>query len=240
MASLAVMQPYFFPYLGYFQLAHAAGRLVFYDDVNYIKGGWINRNRILLDRRPVYVTVPTQGASPWKKIHEVGVGYHQTNWERKLSARVRHAYAGAPYLAQALRLLEKVTGRRHDDIGEIAKASVAAVVDYLDLPVELVPTSRRYGNGDLKGEERVIDICRREGAERYINAPGGAALYDGERFRQAGVDLRFLAPALTPYPQGVGEFVPALSILDVLMYNGREQARRLVENYDVRSREAIA
>jgi hypothetical protein len=102
-------------------------------------------------------------------------------------------------------------------------------MDHLAIDTPLVETSASYGNADLHGEERVLDICRREGADVYVNASGGMALYSRERFRAQGIELRFLKPTLTPYPQFGQPFVPGLSVIDVLMFNPRERVRAMLE-----------
>lgn len=230
---LAVMQPYFFPYLGYFQLLDAADRFVFYDDVNYIKNGWINRNRVRLRDRAVYLTVPTRGGSSFRRIEEVAVSLDSARWRRKLTALVKDCYACAPCFPEVFPLFAAIIEREFSDVGALAKASVRVVAEHLGLDVSLVDSSRVYGNAALKGEQRVIDICRREGAQEYLNAPGGRALYSSVNFERAGLRLRFLRPRLVPYPQQGSGFLPGLSILDVLMNNPAERARELVRGYEV-------
>jgi len=225
--KLALMQPYLFPYIGYFQLLAQVDRFVFYDDVNFIKNGWINRNRLLLQGEPRYFTVPLRDASPFRKIRDVEVAA-AAGWRRTIRESIRHAYGKAPNFVAVSALVERVLETETTRIGELAKASVRAVADHLALETELVDSSSRYANESLSGAARVLDICSREGASDYYNAPGGRALYDAREFARHGIALHFVAPQAIEYRQGGAAFVPGLSIIDVLMHNDRGQARELL------------
>lgn len=220
MTTLAIMQPYFFPYLGYFQLMATVDRFVIYDDVAFIKNGWINRNRLLLNGQAHYFTIPLRGASPNRKIHEV-CAQPQSGWRRKMERTFAQAYAGAPGLATVMDLLVTTLDAVSDEQGidEYARASLRAVHALLGLDTDIVASSRGYGNDHLDGQERVIDICEREGARIYTNATGGRSLYDAEDFAQRGVRLAFAEPRLDPYPQaGTADFIAGLSILDLVAH----------------------
>lgn len=225
--KLAIMQPYFFPYIGYFQLIAAVDKFVFYDDVNFIKNGWINRNRLILAGATRYITVPLVGASPFLKINEISA-QSGDGWRRKLVESLRHSYSKAPYFADVNALFQEVVLANHDKIGEIAKASVMVICRYLGLATEFVPSSAIYGNASLGGALRVLDICAKEGASEYVNPPGGRALYNEQEFSERGLNLYFVQPRLDPYPQSTDQFQPGLSIIDILMFNSREQVRAMI------------
>lgn len=220
------MQPYLFPYVGYFQLVAAVDRFVFYDDVNYIKNGWINRNRISLDSGVRYITVPLAGASPSLKINEVVIQPRE-RWLKKMLESIRHAYSRAPYYAGVSELVGDVLGSTAIDISTIAARSVTEIARYLDIDTDFV-SSVPYANSDLKGVRRVLDICAKEHADTYINLPGGRALYEQGDFVRAGIDLEFIEPDLRSYPQNGSTFQPGLSIIDVLMFNGPDQVRMML------------
>jgi hypothetical protein len=228
---LAIMQPYLFPYLGYFQLLAAVDRFVVYDDVAYIKGGWINRNRWLVNGQPAYFTFPVRDASSFRLIAHTQVA--PGPWPRKLLKTFQQVYARAPFFAPAFALLEQVVSASEPSIGHRAVASLRAVADYLGVATRITDTSAIYGNADLRAAERVIDICQREGATVYINALGGTDLYDREAFAAVGVDLRFLRPRPVTYPQFGGSFVPHLSILDVIAFNPVEAIRDMLAEYEL-------
>lgn len=226
--KLAIMQPYLLPYIGYFQLAAAVDKFVFYDDVNFIKNGWINRNRMLQGDQVRYLTVPLSGASPMLKINEVLVEPRE-RWLRKLLESIRHAYAKAPYYPQVSTLIGRMLTEPLAPISLLASHTVMEICRYLEIDTEFVPSSTQYGNAQLKGTERVLDICMKEQAATYVNLPGGRELYDSNAFSARGVELAFIEPNLSPYTQFNDDaFHPALSILDVLMFNSRNSVRDML------------
>ena len=230
--KLAVMQPYFFPYIGYFQLVAAVDRLVILDDVNFIKQGWINRNRILVKCCPFLFSIPLRHPSSFSPIYETRLA-SGTHAYLKLLMTIEQAYRKAPNFEPIYNLVRKVCEHKTEFIGQLALESILAVVEYLGVSTEIISTSRYYGNSDLKGAERVLDICLREGAAEYVNLPGGEALYDKGGFADASVNLRFLQPKPSVYPQFGCPFVPSLSIIDVLMFNHRDAVRAMLNQYEL-------
>ena len=219
--KLAVMQPYFFPYLGYFQLIFASDRFVVYDDVSYIKGGWINRNRLLLDGEARFFTVPLRGASSFVPIHSVGINEQKARWRGKMVDTFRAAYRSAPYRDAGIGLLEGALASKCESIADLALASLKATLDYLGVGRELVRSSRAYDNRHLRAQARILELCRTERADVYVNAIGGVSLYRPEAFATQGCDLKFLRSSLPEYSQGPRRFVSGLSILDAIMHCGQ-------------------
>lgn len=228
------MQPYLFPYIGYFQLLAAADRFVVYDDVQFIKGGWINRNRLLVNGQPWLFTVPLDQPSPNRLINDIEVRPGE-QWQPKLLQTIAQNYRRAPQFEVVYGLIQQIFSAEAHTIADLVCASLRILVNYLQLPVKLIPTSSVYGNATLRAQARVLDICKLEGATTYINAMGGQTLYDGETFRQAGITLQFIQPELAPYSQQGGPqgFVAGLSIIDVLMNNSQEEAQKLVQLYSL-------
>ena len=185
--KLAVMQPYFFPYLGYFQLINAVDTFVIYDDVAFIKGGWINRNFLLMECSPLRFTVPLHKASSNRTICATRIS--ALRWQRNFLKTLRQAYSKAPQFEPVYALAEKVVHKEYPSLAELALESLVAVADYLSIATEIRPTSRIYGNAHLKGGGRVLDICQQEKAGTYINLPGGMQLYDPAAFSTSGVNL---------------------------------------------------
>lgn len=229
--KLAVMQPYTFPYLGYYQLIAAVERFVVYDDVNYIKQGWINRNNILVNNAPHLFSIPLQSASSNRAIAEIAI-VQNSRWQDKLIRTLNQAYRDAPYFAAAMPMVEEVL-RSSTLISEMATRSLTVCCDYLQIDTQFVLASQRYRNQSLSGQARVIDICQREGASIYVNAIGGRGLYSAEDFARNSITLRFLQPNIQPYPQLAGSFIGHLSIIDVLMFNSRERAREMVFDHEI-------
>ncbi|SNC67748.1 WbqC-like protein family protein [Hymenobacter gelipurpurascens] len=226
------MQPYIFPYLGYFQLIAAADRFVVYDDVQFIKGGWINRNRLLVNGQPFLFTIPLDAPSPNRLIRDIVLNT-KTPWRVKLLQTIAQSYRRAPHFELAYDLIERVLHYpQAHTVADLVRVSLTEIIAYLHLPVELIPTSACYNNQHLRSQERVLDICRREEATNYVNAQGGRELYDHETFAAHGMRLHFLQPELHPYRQlGKGEFVPGLSIIDILMNNSVAETAELLRRY---------
>lgn len=216
---LAIMQPYFFPYIGYFQLLAKVQRFVCLDDVAYIRRGWINRNRILLGGEAHYLTVPVAYDVRDAPIDSIKL-FDQAQGRIDAMNRLRSAYRRAPHQRAVCDLVDDVLERPASSIGELARRSVEAIARLLDIDTAIIPTSRHYPNRALAAQDRIIDIARIEKATCYVNLPGGRALYQPDQFDRQGIALEFIEPSLRPYPQEAATgFVPALSIIDVLMWN---------------------
>lgn len=232
MKSIAIMQPYFLPYIGYFQLMTAVDKFVVFDDVNFINRGWINRNQLLLNGSAHTFTVPLRGASQNRLICEIELDDDQ-GWREKLLRTIRQAYGRAPCYVQVSALLEGLINYPSIRLDEFLLNSLREVVRYLSLEVEIVSTSRIYENEHLKGQERILDICRQERTNIYINPIGGVDLYDRANFSERKLSLKFLRSRPVSYSQGKGEHVAWLSIMDVLMFNEPTAVRRLLTEMDL-------
>jgi len=229
------MQPYLFPYVGYFQLIHAVDRFVIYDDVAYIKQGWINRNRILINGEPSFFNVPIKHASSFTLICDTMIDddRQHARWVEKVLKTFENAYRRAPEFSRVFPIVERVFGLKTTRIAELAAASVKAIASALEIKTGFVDSSKTYNNASLKGEDRVLSICEAERANEYINVPGGRELYSRERFESRGIRLSFIQPRSVQYHQFGGPFVPWLSILDVLMFNSIEKVRQDLDAYDL-------
>lgn len=234
--KLAIMQPYLFPYIGYFQLIKAVDRFVVYDDVNFIKQGWINRNNILVQGKPLLFTVPLKNQSSFLKINEslINEKFYET-WKSKFLRTIEQSYKNAPYFKDVYTLIDRILNENYDDksISDLAVKSIIEVSKYLEFKTEFVLTSSSYNNHDLNGKERVIDICIKEKALHYINPVGGQELYDKNYFKERNLELNFIKSLPVQYAQFKNEFVPWLSIIDVLMFNSVEETNALLMKYEL-------
>lgn len=223
--AVAVLQPYLFPYLGTFQLAHRVDRFVFFDDVAFIKKGYIHRNAILLDGQAHAFTAPVKSISQNRTIaqHEY-VG----DWQ-PLLALLRRAYAKAPHFEPVFALVQQVLLDPDENVARKNARSMAAVFGYLRLPFDLGFSSAHALPTELRASARVRAVCRAEGAATYLNPAGGRALYEAADFAADHLALRFCAmrPGLR-YPQPAPVFVPNLSMLDLLMHCPPEQVTSLL------------
>lgn len=227
------MQPYVFPYLGYFQLIHAADVFVFYDDVNFIKKGWINRNQILLNKEAFKFTIPLIGASQNKLINEIDV-FWESKFERKFLLQLEQSYQNAPHYKEVLALLSTLLNQKPQTISDLAIASIQMVCNYIGLERTFIKSSTMHISKDLGRAERLMAITKRLNSSSYINAINGQELYQKETFKQYSIDLGFLSPILNPYPQGENEFfIPFLSILDAMMWNEKDQILSLISSYEI-------
>lgn len=217
------MQPYFVPYFGYWQLMAAADRFVVYDDVQYIKGGWISRNRIKVKGAAAYISLRLAGASPNRRICDIQL-VSGDEWKTRLVRTVEQAYVRAPFFRETIDLARSVILCRKVDLADYLLHGLMLVREHLRIMTPIVETSRQYRNEALRGSARVVDICKREGATHYLNAEGGRELYSVDDFRPAGLGLSFLTMRPIPYAQGAGGFISHLSVLDVLMWLGRDGA----------------
>ncbi len=235
--KLAIMQPYLFPYIGYFQLLNAVDRFVVYDDVTFIKQGWINRNRILINGAASYIKIPLKHASSHRLICETETDDSPQNrcWNAGLLKSVSNAYRRAPQFAAVFPVIEEVLATATPLIADVAMLSVATVARFREIPTPLSRSSTAHPGDAARGERRVVDICRSEGASVYINSIGGTDLYDAQTFCAAGVQFLFLRSRSLTYTQFRNPCVPNLSIIDVLMFNPVDVVRTFLDEYDLES-----
>ena len=226
---LGIMQPYFMPYIGYWQLMAAVDTYVVYDDVNYIKGGWVSRNNILLNGQKHMFTITLNGASPNKLFNEITIKDDFKKFARLLES----AYRKAPYYAEVCALMEKIYNYEDKSLGAFMMNSFQVVLDYLEIDTKLILSSTIKKDNSLRGKEKVKHICHLLGADTYYNAIGGQELYDKEDFQTTGIDLHFVQTKLEAYPQLKNEFVPGLSIIDVLMHSDKENVIKMLKNFSL-------
>ena len=224
------MQPYFMPYIGYWQLMAAVDTYVVYDDVNYIKGGWVARNNILLNGQKHMFTITLNGASPNKLFNEITI----KDDFKKFSRIIESAYRKSPYYAEVSALLDKIYNYEDKSLGAFMMHSFQVVLNYLEIDTKLILSSTLEKDNSLRGKDKVKHICHLLGADTYYNAIGGQELYDKEDFIAEGIELYFVQTNLVPYIQSTIDFVPGLSIIDVLMHNGKEGTKQLLNEYTLK------
>jgi len=226
------MQPYFFPYIGYFQLINTVDKFVFYDDVTFIKQGWINRNRILLNGKDYLITLKLNGSSSFKLIHEIEVFKQNGN----LIKTIIQAYSKAPFFNEVIILIQEVfaTFNELKSISKIAEISVKKVSQYLNLTTVFESSSEVYSmTKNLRKDDRLISICKKNEADTYINPSGGRDIYDKNIFSEKGIRLFFINNHITSYNQFNNVFVPGLSIIDVMMFNSKEKISEMLNQYEL-------
>lgn len=230
--KLAIMQPYIFPYIGYFQLIKAVDKFVIYDDVNFINRGWINRNRILVNGKDSLFTIPLKEASQNKLINEIEVNWDDA-WKSKWLKTLEQSYKKAPYFQQVRPIIEQTLEQEKTIFSEIIVENLKLINAYLGITTEIISSSSIYQNTELKAQTRIVDICLKEKANHYINPIGGLELYQKEVFEEQGMQLNFIKSKPVQYPQLKNDFVPWLSIIDVLMFNSVEQIQTFLDSYEL-------
>ena len=225
--KLGIMQPYFMPYLGYWQLMAAVDTYVVYDDVNYIKGGWVARNNILLNGQKHMFTITLNGASPNKLFNEITI----KDDFKKFSRLIESAYKKAPYYNDVVALLEKIYNYEDKSLGAFMLNSFQVILDYLCLKTKLILSSSLNKDNNLRGKDKVKSICRLLDADTYYNAIGGQELYEKDDFKNSGIELFFLKSNLSQYTQFSNEFVSGLSMIDILMFNSPNEINNMLNEY---------
>ncbi len=229
--KLAIMQPYFLPYLGYFQLINAVDEFIVYDNIQYTKKGWFNRNRYLKNGKDDIFTIPLKKDSDYLDVNKRIIS--ETFERKKLISQLQNAYCKAPYFKDTMSLITEILNFSDVNLFKFIYNSIFLTCKYLEIKTPLVISSAINCNHTLKGQERVIEICRAKKADTYINAIGGVELYDKVVFKNFGIDLKFIKMNEIKYKQFNNEFVPNLSILDVLMFNPPEKIKLMLNNYEL-------
>ena len=219
--KIAIMQPYVFPYMGYFQLYNSVDLFISLEDVNYIKRGWINRNKIMVNGTPSYITFPVVAASQNRLINQHYV-YWDDIWPNKMLKKIRHAYSSSKHFDDVYPEIEILFHRRGPDcIAGFAMAALTHLGDLLGIKTE-TKWSLHYTKEGLKGQDRLINICKQTGATTYVNAIGGMEMYDQNSF--GDINLRFIKRL---------DEENNLSIIDILMRRGWEETAELINQYEL-------
>lgn len=226
---IAIMQPYFFPYIGYFQLMKAVNVFILYDDAKHIEHGWVNRNKILIKDKPVWLTMPVRHEAhtlPINQRHYLlneGVG----PIKRKLQA----AYGRKKNTASELMAVDNLLDFEDTNVARFNAHSLAELARRLGISCEFALSSDVADTKGLKGEAKVIEICRQKGATRYINPIGGASLYDADAFCAAGIELQFLRTRIEPTSQATGP--THLSTIHTIMEGGFADTHTALQKYEL-------
>ena len=232
--KIGIMQPYFFPYLGYFQLISAVDKWIVFDTPQYIRHGWINRNRILKpDRNDFqYVNVPLKKHAREATIKEVEISATE-NWKDKLTGQLAHYKKVAPFYSETIKIIENAISLDTESIVKLNCVVLNAVCEYLEIEFNY----EIYSEMNLKHKtaqhagEWALHISSALGAKTYINPPGGVEIFDKSQFDTAGIELLFLESQLPEYNQKNEKFIPGLSIIDVMMFNSATGIKNMLNNF---------
>jgi len=221
MMKIGIMQPYFFPYIGYFQLIKAVDVFVVYDNIKYTKKGWINRNRILQNGKDMMFSLPLKSDSDYLDVceRELAADFNRD----KMLNQINGAYRRAPYFEQTFPLVERVVRYEDKNLFRFLHNSIIATCKYLVIDTEIRVSSEIAIDHSLKNQDKVLALCEAFGASTYVNAIGGMELYSKETFLDKGIELKFIKSKPFEYTQFGNDFVAWLSIIDVMMFNPKEK-----------------
>jgi hypothetical protein len=226
--KLAIMQPYFMPYIGYFQLIAAVDQFIVYDNIKYTKKGWINRNRMLQNGQDVMFSLPLKSGSDSLDVceRELAVDFNKD----KLLNQFKGAYRRAKYFEQTFPLIEQIVKYEDANLFHYLHHAIVKACEHLNITTPIKISSSIAVDHSLKNQDKVLALCEAAGATTYINTIGGLELYSKDAFREPGIELNFIKSKPFEYAQFGGEFVPWLSIIDVMMFNAQEQIGGAIRN----------
>jgi hypothetical protein len=229
--KLGIMQPYFLPYIGYWQLIKAVDVFVIYDNIQYTKKGWINRNRFLQNEHDELFSISLKKGSDFLNVDQ---RFLSPDFKRnKLIAMFQSAYSKAPKKNEILPLISEIINCQEENLFKYIYNSIVKICEYLELNTKMVISSSVDIDHSLKAEDKILAICKVLCAETYINSIGGIELYSKELFKGHGVELQFIKSKPVEYKQFDNEFVPWLSILDVLMFNDRKNVKHFLNEFEL-------
>lgn len=222
------MQPYFFPYIGYWQLINAVDTFVIYDNIQFTKKGWIRRNRILLNGEDKMISIPVKKDSDYLDINKRYLSETINIDKIKILNQIKMAYSKAPEFPRVFPIIENAVNTNEDNLFDYIFSTIKVILNYLEIDTEIVISSNVDMDHSLKNRDRVTEICKKFEAREYINPIGGVELYNKDDFLSEGINLKFLKSNVMEYKQFDNKFIPNLSIIDVLMFNSKERVKEML------------
>ena len=229
--KLAIMQPYIFPYIGYFQLINSVDEFIIYDNIQFTKKGWINRNRILANGKDQLITIPLKKDSDYLDIVERELSESWEKDKNKILNVIKSSYSKAPYFQEASNIIIECLNNPERNLFKFIYDSIVLINEYLEIKTPIVISSSINANHALKSQDKVLSLCKAQKADVYINSIGGVKLYNKEIFRNNEIELNFIKSNPIEYKQFKNEFVPWLSIIDVLMFNSKDTIKNYLNEY---------
>lgn len=230
---IGIMQPYFFPYIGYWQLIKAVDKFVVYDNIQFTKKSWIRRNRILLNEKDKLFTLPIRNDSDFLDVRERYLSETFSTESRKLLKLIKTAYKNAPQFEKVFPLIERCVNFENDNLFAFIYHSILCVVRYLNIKTDMIISSSISMDHSLHNKYRVIEICKNLGGNEYVNPIGGVELYNKGEFLINGVDLKFIKTNKIEYKQFGNVFISNLSIMDVMMFNEPKKINEMLDSYEL-------
>lgn len=226
----AIMQPYLFPYIGYWQIINAVDNFILLDDVNFIMRGYINRNTILVNNESYLFSMPLDKASQNKQINHINRKLDLLA-QSKLLKTIEISYRNAPYYKDVFPIITNTIKNEEMNLSKYLKYSIDEVLKYLEIERKISLSSEINNYKNLRGQDRIIDICKQNNTSIYINAIGGQYLYNKTAFAESNIELKFIKTMDIKYQQFTNKFISNLSIIDVLMFNSINDVKNILEEY---------
>lgn len=230
--NLVIWQPYFFPYLGYFQAVHACDRFCFFDDVQFIKRGYIHRNSVFIQRTPHRFTIPLKNASQHKRINEIKVSDDFAVWKKRFFKMLAINYGSTPFYQETMVLVEAALN--HDYISDIAESSVRLTSDYLELDTVFTKSSAFPYDLSSSASDKMIALCKVQGSDTLYNAMGGYLLYDRAEFKKHGIELKFFEMDNNRLRRTIPSDEIGLSMMHFLFHYRPEEIRSMLEQWVIK------
>lgn len=229
--TLAIMQPYLFPYIGYWQLINAVDTFVIYDNIQFSKKGWFHRNNILLNGKKTLFSIPLKKGSDSLDVVERYISDGADKEINKIIRQIENGYKKAPYFEDVFPMIKEIFQNKEKNLFKYIYNSVLQVCDYLEIDTKIIISSTIDIDHSLKSQDKVIALNKVLNATKYINPIGGIELYDFEKFQNENIELAFLNSNVPEYNQFGKEFIPYLSIIDILMFNNIKEIKKMLKDY---------
>jgi len=231
--KLAIMQPYFLPYIGYFQLMNVVDEFVIYDNIEFTKKGWFNRNRILVNGKDSYITIPLKKDSDYLDVKDRYLADIWSSERNKMLNKIISSYRKSPNFNSIYPLIKECIMFEERNLFKFILNSLNLIKNYLGISTPLLTSSTISIDHELKAEKKVVEICKARNASIYLNSIGGIELYKKDDFKDEGIDLYFLKTSDVIYKQFNNDFVPSLSIIDVMMFNSKERINEMLKQCEI-------
>lgn len=235
--TIAIMQPYFFPYIGYWQLINAVDTFVIYDNIQFSKKGWFHRNNILLNNKKTLFSIPLKKDSDSLDVVDRFISDGAEKEINKIIRQILNAYKKAPYFKDVFPMIQEIFQNEEKNLFEYIYNSVVKICSYLEIDTKIIISSSIDIDHSLKSQDKVIALNKALYATNYINPIGGTELYDFEEFQKENIELCFLESEVPEYKQFNNEFIPYLSIIDIMMFNSKDEIKEMLKKYKLKSEE---
>lgn len=221
--TVGIMQPYFFPYIGYWQLISRVDIFIVYDNIQYTKKGWFNRNNILINDKKTLFTIPLKSDSDYLDVKDRFLAVDTHKQISKILAQIENSYKKAPYFTEVFPLLREIFLYDEKNLFNYIYNSIIFICNYLDISTKICVSSTIKIDHSLLSQNRVLALTKALNANKYINPIGGINLYNKDDFHKEGIELAFLESEVPKYKQFKEQFEPNMSIIDILMFNSKEE-----------------